>query len=286
MILLDYSAVAIANMMIAIKRDGEQLTEQLCLHMIINSIRKYNKKFAGKFKPMTICCDAKTNWRKGIFPHYKYKRKLDKKNDDIDWDLIYKCLDYVKDELDQGFPYAVIEEANAEADDIIGVLARYADEIQEPTIIVSNDKDFHQLLSKNVHQIRPCTDSLVRNIDPELFLRELIIRGDASDGVPNIKSQDDIFTIEGKNQKRMYAKEIDIWIKDEYNTFLDDDEVLKENHKRNTKLIDLSYTPDVMRKNIIHTYNMTKQKTNKPKMTKFFMKHRLRYLHERINDFV
>ena len=41
--------------------------------------------------------------------------------------MIYECLDYVKEELDNGFPYNVIEVDNAEADDVIGTLSKKAE---------------------------------------------------------------------------------------------------------------------------------------------------------------
>ena len=190
MILLDYSAVAIANMMISLKRDGEKLTEDFALHTILNSIRRANKMFRKEFGNMVLTCDDAQNWRQQEFDYYKWKRKKDKKKSDVDWKFIYECLDYTQDALHNGFPYTVVEVLNAEADDIIGALARYANKIKEPTVVVSNDKDFIQLHGKYVCQYRPIEEGFVRNQKPELFLREMIIRGDSDDGIPNIKSTD------------------------------------------------------------------------------------------------
>jgi 5'-3' exonuclease len=286
MILLDYSAVAIASMMIAMKKDGERLTEQFALHMILNSIRKSYKQHKNDFGTMVICCDSSKNWRKDIFPLYKYKRRKDKKDSGVEWGLIYNCLNFVKEELRSGFPYLVIEENGCEADDIIGTLARYATDISKPTVIISNDKDFVQLHSKYVCQWRPIEQAFVRNVDPSKFLKELIIRGDTEDGVPNIKSPDDIFTIEGKRQSPIYTKDIDKWLEDDDNTFLEENELWKRNYERNRALIDLTMTPKNNEVCIIIAFEHGRQRANKPKMTKFFMKHRLRYLHKKINDFI
>lgn len=283
MILLDYSAVAIANIMVGIKRDGEQLTKFFALHMILNSIRVANKKFSRDYGTMIICCDAKTNWRNDVFDYYKWKRKNDRKKDDIDWDLVYECLDYTKEALDSGFPYNVITVDNSEADDIIGALAVYATENEENTVIVSNDKDFIQLHSESVCQFRPMEQAFVRHPEPRVFLKELVLRGDTDDGVPNIKSPDDIFTIKGKRQKSMYAKEVDVWKYDEDNTFLTDE--TKDNYYRNKRLIDLTFTPKDVKVESVRQLIDNKQRTNKAKMTRFFIKHQLRYLHERISDF-
>jgi hypothetical protein len=286
MILLDYSAVAIANIMISIKRDKEKLTKEFALHTILNSIRKSYKQHKTKYGTMVICCDSKRNWRKDVYEFYKYKRRKDKKNSDIDWDLIYECLDFTKKEINEGFPYLVIEEDNCEADDIIGVLAKYATKNKKPTVIVSNDKDFIQLHSNYVCQWRPIEQAFVRHPRPEEFLKELIIRGDSEDGIPNIKSPDDIFTLEGKRQKPIYKKDLDNWLHDEGNMFLYENEEWLENYNRNKRLIDLSYTPDKCCHSIIEKFETGRQRANKPKMIKFFMKHRLRYLHEKIQDFI
>lgn len=287
MILLDYSAVAIASMMIAINKEGEQLTEAFALHMILNSIRVANKKFSRKYGTMVICCDHRHNWRKDSFEFYKYKRKKDRKNSDVDWSLIYKCLEFVKEEIRDGFPYLVAEVKDAEADDVIGALAKYATDNENPCVIVSNDKDFIQRQSEFVCQYRPCDKGFVNNPRPDLQLKELIIRGDSDDGIPNIKSADNHFTLEGelkKKQKSIFQKELDIWLYDDDLKFLTEE--TKDNYYRNRKLINLDFTPDVIKKEAVKQFEEGRQRANKPKMTKFFMKNRLRYLHEKINDFM
>lgn len=284
MILLDYSAVAIASMMVSIKKEGELLNEKFALHMILNSIRKANAKFSKKFGTMVICCDDKKNWRTQEFEFYKYKRKRDRKNSDIDWKLIYKCLDYTKDTLIKDFPYNVVAVDNAEADDIIGALSVYATDESKPTVIVSNDKDFIQLHSDFVCQFRPMEQAYVRHPEPKIFLKELILRGDADDGIPNIKSPDNHFTLDGKRQKPMYTKDVDIWKYDESNSQIPEEFI--NNYYRNKQLIDLTFTPQSIKDESIQQFVFRRQRANKPKMTKFFMKHQLRYLHERINDFV
>ena len=271
-------------MMVSIKREGEVLNDKFALHMILNSIRRANVKFSKKYGTMVICCDAKKNWRNDEFEFYKWKRKQDRKESDVDWKLIYKCLDFVKDALDADFPYSVITVDNAEADDVIGALARYATENDKNTVIVSNDKDFIQLHSKYVCQFRPIDQGFVRELEPKAFLKELVLRGDKDDGVPNIKSDDNHFTIAGKRQKSMFAKEVDVWKYED-----NEDSIPKEfinNYYRNQRLIDLTFTPESIKVDSVEQFIAGRQRANKPKMTKFFMKHQLRYLHERINDFI
>ena len=47
----------------------------------------------------------------------------------------------------------------------------------------------------------------MRSADPIVFLREQIIKGDRSDGVPNILSDDDIF-LRDERQKPINKKKI------------------------------------------------------------------------------
>jgi hypothetical protein len=288
MILLDYSAVAIANIMIAIKKDKEELTEFFALHMIMNSIRRYYKKFKREYGVMVICCDGSANWRKEVFPLYKHKRRKDKKDSSVDWDFIYEKIDYVKEELKRDFPIIVIEHPKCEADDVIGTLARFSTENEIQSIIISNDKDFIQCHSDYVCQYRPISEATIREPNPVRSLKELVIRGDADDGVPNIKSPDDIFTIEGKRQSPIYKKDLDKWLDDDELTFLKEDKVLEERFRRNFNLIGLINTPEQYQHDIIAEYvkQYTNLKPNKPKMVQFCMEHRLRYIHERIDDFI
>ncbi len=282
MILLDYSAVAIANIARAIKMDGELLTNEFALHMIMNSIRASNVRLRRDYGEMVICCDCNgVSWRREEFELYKFKRRKKRSDSsDIDWKFVYEKLEYVKNELKNDFPYTVLQIDRAEADDIIGTLARYATENELKTVIVSNDKDFVQLHSPFVEQYRPCAEGFY-NITNNL--QELIIRGDSDDGVPNIKSPIDIFTVPDKRQKPIYKKELEAWKSED-----DIPEELRERYIQNKRLIDLSETPTSIQQSVIeefkrqHTHG---KRPNKAKMTKFFMKNRLRYLHERMNEF-
>lgn len=287
MIILDYSAVAIVNISIALKRDNEILTKEFALHMILNSIRASNVKFKKEFGSMQICCDAPYNWRKDAFEYYKYKRRKNKEKSDIDWGLIDECLKYTKDALSDGFPYNVLEVEGAEADDIIGTLAQYSTDNKIHSIVVSGDKDFVSKHSEFVCQWRPVQQEFIRHQDPKRFLKELIIRGDSDDGVPNIKSADDHFTIEGgPKQKSIYQKDLDIWLDDHNNSFLGENIEWKANYERNDRLINLDNTPEHIKKKSIELYENGVKMANKGKMTKFFMNHKLRMLHEQMNDFM
>jgi len=282
MILLDFSPISIAAIMVALKRDREVLTPKLVLHMTLNSIRMYNVKFRQEFGEMIICCDAKENWRKRAFPYYKANRKKSQKDSDVDWDVVYAGLNLVKEQIKEDFPYKIIEVDDAEADDIIGVLAKKATIDGTDTVIVSKDKDFFQLHSEHVCQFRPSSKYIIRYDDAYDRLQEQILRGDVDDGIPNVKSDDDTFVDPNKRQKKMMKDDIPMmrqW------GMMDFCAVgLDYNYSRNELLIDLDNIPPHVVEGIHNEFEIPVVK-NKPKMVKFLMKHKLRYLHEKINDF-
>ena len=71
MILIDYNAIAISN--VVTQKLG--IEEDLIRHMILNSLRMHRVKHKDKFGELVICSDGPHNWRKDFFPPYKFKRK-------------------------------------------------------------------------------------------------------------------------------------------------------------------------------------------------------------------
>ena len=61
----------------------------------------------------------------------------------------------------------------------------------EKVLIVSGDKDFIQLQKHRfVTQYSPTLKKFVNGIDPHAYIKEHILKGDRSDGVPNFLSPD------------------------------------------------------------------------------------------------
>ena len=138
-ILIDYNQVSIANLM---QQPDDDVGIDLFRHMELQSIKYYRTKFINEFGEVIICCDNKNYWRKKVFPQYKINRKRTKQYQTRDWSMVFKCLNQVREELKENFPYIVLEIISAEADDIIGVLSEH---LTDKTVIVSGDKDFLQL---------------------------------------------------------------------------------------------------------------------------------------------
>ena len=75
MIIIDYNAIAIANI-ITQKLDVQ---EDMIRHMILNSIRMYNKKFRKEYGEMVIATDS-SNWRRDAFHNINLNDAMDVKN--------------------------------------------------------------------------------------------------------------------------------------------------------------------------------------------------------------
>ena len=61
MILLDYNQIALSNIIVQ-KLDDEALIR----HMILNSIRMYNKRYRDEYGQMVICADGMNTWRRAV----------------------------------------------------------------------------------------------------------------------------------------------------------------------------------------------------------------------------
>ena len=278
-ILIDFNQVVIASIMVAFgHKKHANINEDMIRHLALNSLRYYRTRFKDKYGELVICCDDKRSWRKDIFPYYKAHRKKDRDESDMDWKLIFDIIDKMKQELVEYFPYKVIHITKAEADDIIGLLCRIAD---EDTVIVSSDKDFRQLqTNKYITQWSPRTKRFIRDKDPMTYLKEHIIRGDRTDGIPNFLSKDDTF-VNGSRQRRITEKRLTGWMDCEVEGF---DENKLRGFKRNEQLINLLFTPAEIQKEIIDTYN-EKHDAKRNKIFGYFIKHRMKMLMNDLQDF-
>jgi hypothetical protein len=283
MILIDFSNVIIGSIMVAHKvPDEERFSEDFIRHLVLNSIRSYRNKHKAKYGEIVICTDFHSSWRKDVFPFYKAHRKVarekQKTETGMDWSALFDTISRIIVELDTFFPYKVIRVAHAEGDDVIAVLAR---SFNDPSLIVSSDKDFTQLHKfKWIKQYSPLKQKIVRGDDPYKYLKEHTIRGDKGDGIPNALSADDCL-VEGVRQKAISKKKIAIWSEMDPNDF---DEDLKRGWDRNKTLIDFNCIPKEINDDILNQYNEEKD-YQRGQLMNYFIKHRLKYLMENMGDF-
>jgi hypothetical protein len=146
-------------------------------------------------------------------------------------------------------------------------------------MILSGDKDFIQLQKyPNVKQYSPITKKMINGINPDDYLKEHVLKGDTSDGVPNVLSPDNSF-VDGIRQKPLSKKKIAAMIDGNF----PNDEI-KRNFQRNKTLIDLGCVPDELRTEILVTYKDAPE-NSRSKLLNYFIKQRLKTLTESIGEF-
>ena len=278
MIIVDINQIMISNLMVTIHRDNLELGEDLIRHMVLNSLRGHNKKFRKEYGQMVIACDSGNVWRRQTFPNYKAGRKANREKSEHDWTMIFDLLSKVKNEIKEFLPYKVIEVESVEADDIIAVLCRRTN---EKVLILSGDKDFIQLHNDRIKQYNPVLNKFVgQGENPSLYIREHILKGDRSDGIPNVLSDDNVF-IEGRRQRPLSKKKIEAWCNEIVPTFNEEEQ---KNYDRNKTLIDLNCIPKEFEDKINREFDNFEVAT-RDKILGYFINKKLKTLIESIDEF-
>ena len=280
MIVVDLSQVMLSNIMVQLgNHTNAQVDENMVRHMLLNSLRGYRTKFGEKYGTMVIACDNKNYWRRELFPYYKANRKKSQENSELNWKEIFECLGKLRAELKEYFPYRVIDINTAEADDIIATLVMTYSS-REDIMIISGDKDFIQLQQyPNVAQYNPVLKKYISHPDPITYRNEHIMKGDSSDGIPNVLSPDNCFVL-GERQKPLTQKKLDKLLSGEPMPT-----EISRNYMRNKQLIDLSMIPKEVSENILESYKAQENKKAKDLMN-YFITNRLKNLMDSIQEFV
>ena len=239
----------ISNLMVQIKND--EINENLVRHMVLKSLYAYEKQYSSEYGEIVLAYDSKSYWRKNYFPFYKQNRKKDRDSSKHNWKSIFDVLNKIRDEIKEYFPYKVLEIYGAEADDVISVLCK--NKRKDKILILSGDKDFIQLQKyPGVYQYNPVTKNYICTDNPYSYVKEHIIRGDKSDGIPNILSKDDTF-VSGERQKPISQKKLNVWVDQDPEKFCETQEQYK-NFCRNRTLIDFEYIPEEIQTKIMEEY--------------------------------
>ncbi len=163
-------------------------------------IANFLKRLLATHQPENLAWihDAGASFRDEIFPDYKATRE--KLTDDLQADFdtgIERVL-----QLLRAYDVPVLSVEGYEADDVIGTLARQGAAAGFDVVIISGDKDFHQLVSEHVWLLNPgrggpaAVDEQWVGMDnararlgvaPERVIDYLALVGDSSDNVPGVK---------------------------------------------------------------------------------------------------
>ena len=285
MILVDFNQVMLASLFMSIgNHTNIDVDENLIRHMFLNSLRANRKKFKEEFGEIVICADGKNSWRRQLFPYYKAGRRKSREESELDWVELFRIINLIREELDEFFPYKVLHFEHCEADDIIGTICHLKgvpmNNGAENILVLSGDKDYIQLHKyANVKQYNPVQKKWVQNNNPDKYLEEHIIRGDAGDGVPNILSADNCIVV-GDRQKAMTAKRLDEFLKGP--SFMD--ETTKSRYHRNKLMIDLNEVPQEYKDQIVAEFEKDKE-VGRAALFDYFVKRKLKNLITDIQDF-
>ena len=279
MIIIDMNQISLASLMMDMNmRRSNTVDEGMVRNMILNSNRMYRQQFHNDYGEVVLTYDSKHYWRREVFPQYKAGRKKGRENDKKDWDAIFNCLNKIKAEFRENLPYKYLEVYGAEADDIIATLCK---NYSEKIMIISGDKDFIQLQKyPNVEQFSPILKKHVNGHDPNTYIKEHILKGDTSDGIPNVLSPDNTF-VDGLRQRPLGRKKIENWLSKDIDDLNDE---VKRNYQRNDKLINLDNVPEILEKVIMDEF--TKAPCgDRSKLLNYFIQSRLKNLTNEIGEF-
>lgn len=260
-VLVDANQIAISHLMVRHKIENEINIDSI-RKSVVRVIGRIQRKFRDEYGKVILCYDDKNYWRREVFPQYKKNRKQERENSKYDWDMVFSVLNKIRDEIRENFPYQVIQVQGAEADDVIASIVRHniRKTKPEPMLILSADKDFIQLHKyPQVKQYDPIRNRWIEHENPVQYLQEHIIRGDRSDGIPNILTCDNAI-VEGKPQKKMSKEKIASLASMDPEDFTN--YIRLRNWKRNSQLIDFTQIPQPIIDRILLYYHKCKPQTS------------------------
>jgi 5'-3' exonuclease len=240
-LLVDINNIAFATRFAKIKtpknrRHKEKfVTESLVREMFSWVI---NIAHANKCTGLVIARDSKNVWRRDIYPLYKAGSTSD---EDVYYSEILAAADMLCDYVKHHTAGYVVAAERCEADDVIAVWCQESD---TPSLIMSTDKDYVQLVNENVKLYSPVQKVFREPEDAqyELFLK--CIRGDKNDNIrsafPRVR-ETVLKAAWGDDYKLLNLLE----------TVKKDGTKVADSFELNQKLIDLSMQPQEIRDSIV-----------------------------------
>ena len=257
---LAYRALFSAIYMAPEDNDKFFFWRHLFMNSFLNTIVKFNPA------QVVLAFDTKGSWRYEVYNNYKSNRKIARDKAVVNFDKFFPIFEDFQKELKETFSTVyVIKHPRTEADDIIAVLCKECFKDSQ-NIIISTDKDLHQLLlDKNNQQFDPINNKMIICLNPRRELDLKVLTGDKSDTIPAIKPRAGLATAEG-----ILKQGIEDFLKEEGN------EEYKNNYHRNRILIDFDYIPKDLITGIINTFHEYKIKPiESSKIINFFAKNKL-----------
>lgn len=292
-ILIDFSGIAhaaVAVMESELQGQSEKEYISIIRHVIITSILSYKKKYSKQYGEVIICCDGPSYWRREYYKPYKANRKKSREESKLDWDLIFRAMSTVRDELELHFPYRVIRLERCEADDVIACLTKYfRTEFgnMQKVMIIAADSDMSQLQQyQEVKQWSPKTKKLIELTRKEVqeFVNVSTVKGQKKDGIPSIKQADDALISEEKiRAPNIYIEEVQKFLEQGIDACVDDEQ--RRRYLRNQTLFNFDFIPEDINTSIISSYEVPLKKFDRMKLMNFLIQNRCSRLLTSLEDF-
>ena len=290
-----YVIIDLQNCMMRSKHSAHQGADVwtrigLALHITLSSIKKVFEEH--KADHVVFCAEGRS-WRKDIDTKYKRNRDQtvkkmspqDQEELQIFFGMVNEFTAFIKEKTNS----TLLQNSICEADDLI---ARWIQTHPEDHhIIVSTDKDFHQLLSDNVEQFDPIYSFLytiygvyddkgnpahsnagkpIETPDPEFSLFVKCIRGDTSDNVfsayPGVRmksTKKKIGITEAYNDRKTQGYPWNNFMNQRWTHHDGSEKVVKEQYHKNKLLVDLTMQPDVIKESMDETIKEAKEQQPK-----------------------
>lgn len=293
-IIIDFSGIAISGVFaISDQLIGKSEDEYVGMvrHTILSSILMHKRNYTKEYGETIIACDGPTYWRKRFFPYYKANRKKAREASDLDWTLIFKAMNAVRDELKLYFPYRHIYLELTEADDVIACLTKYFRTefgSMQKVMIISSDNDMAQLQKYDgVSQFSPITKKSIKLSKTQVkeYVNMSTVKGQVKDGIPSIKQSDDELTKEDRKRAPTISQKL-------LNEFMEKgidackDEFERKNYIRNQNLFNFDFIPEEIYDNVIAEYEKPKtKKFDRMELMNYLIKNKCRQLLTSLEDF-
>jgi len=220
---------------------------QLWKYYIINSI--YMSLSKDHVDEIILAVDDRISWRKLYWDRYKESRKKKRDVSGVDWDRLHHEMNNLKDEITEHLPFKVILSSYAEADDVIAIISKFR---ENQYTIVSNDEDYLQLISDRIKIYNPSKQKFAECENPELFLIEKCLTGQAKDDIFNIKTPIDWPS--GKRKPGFGKKSAEKVMNKGYKEWLKEND-LEKRFEINKTLIDFNKIPNTVKDEILKRYD-------------------------------
>jgi DNA polymerase-1 len=165
------------------------------INIFFYKLKKLKETFNPSYIVIANDLGRSKTFRRALYKPYKANRK------DMDEDIINQ-LRYTTQILSlMGYPF--INNELYEADDILGMISKFALDNNMDTILVSSDKDLYQLLNDNTFVLSPRNNELIDaawlynkyKLTPQQWIDMKILQGDAGDNIPGVKGIGEITSI-------------------------------------------------------------------------------------------